>query len=71
MHMSEGLAMFLCTIMYVVFAVMLVLLMMCCICGLYTNMLRCPYDVLYYYLYWYVDLGDVCSQRTDCKGVDL
>jgi hypothetical protein len=48
--------MFLCTTVYVVFAVMLVLLMMCCISGLCTNMLCCLYDVLYYFLCWYVDL---------------
>jgi hypothetical protein len=62
---------FLITTMYVLFAVMFVLLMMCCICGLCTNMLCCLSDVSYYYLYWYVDLRDVCSPRTDCKDADL
>jgi hypothetical protein len=69
--MSEEVAMFLCTTMYIVFAVILVFLIICCICGLCTNMSRCLYDILYYCLYWYVDLRDVCSQRTDCKGADL
>jgi hypothetical protein len=48
--------MFLCTAMCVVFAVMRVLVMVCCICGLCTNMLCWLFDVLYDYLYWYVNL---------------